>query len=59
MSQIKDVENNIGKAHRIIINTGKTQGDYIEVLEGVNANDLIIKEGARSVKDGQTVKLSV
>lgn len=44
-------------AKRTIITTGKTQGDYIEVLSGLSNNDEIIKEGARSVKDGQEVKI--
>ena len=42
---------------RIIITTGKTQGAKIEVLSGLEDGDLIIKEGARSVKDGQKVKI--
>lgn len=44
-------------AQRAIIKTGKTQGDYIEVLSGLKSSDEIIKEGARSVKDGQQVKI--
>ena len=44
-------------AKRQIIKTGKTQGDYIEVLEGLNEGDVIIEEGARSVKEGQEVKI--
>tara|TARA_R110002051_G_scaffold180913_2_gene250345 strand:+ start:30607 stop:31773 length:1167 start_codon:yes stop_codon:yes gene_type:complete len=42
---------------RIIITTGKTQGAKIEVLTGLVDGNLIIKEGARSVKDGQKVKI--
>ena len=42
---------------RTIITTGKTQGAAIEVLTGLNDGDHIIKEGARSVKDGQKVKI--
>lgn len=45
------------KAVRVIIETGKTQGDQIEVLKGLQAGDEIVEEGARSVKDGQTVKI--
>ncbi|GEQ85161.1 RND transporter [Patiriisocius marinistellae] len=44
-------------AKRVIVKPGKTQGDSIEILEGLKAGDEIIEEGARSVKDGQTVKL--
>ena len=43
------------KAQRVIVKTGKTQGDFVEVLEGIKDGDTIIKEGARSVKDRQTV----
>jgi membrane fusion protein (multidrug efflux system) len=42
---------------RTIISTGKTQGAKIEVLTGLEDGNLIIKEGARSVKDGQKVKI--
>lgn len=42
---------------RIIITTGKTQGANIEVLSGLENGNHIIREGARSVKDGQKVKI--
>ena len=42
---------------RTIITTGKTQGAKIEVLSGLDDGNLIIREGARSVKDGQKVKI--
>lgn len=55
---IKDKnKNGEGIATKVIIKTGKTQGDVIEVLEGIKNGTEIIKEGARSVKDGQTVKV--
>ncbi len=44
-------------AEKIIIKTGKTQGDIIEILTGLTPGDEIIKEGARSVSDGQKVKI--
>lgn len=46
-----------GIAERIIIETGKTQGDVIEVLKGIVDGAEIVQEGARSVKNGQTVKV--
>jgi membrane fusion protein (multidrug efflux system) len=49
--------NDEGVAERVIIKTGKTQGDVIEVLEGIDNDVEIVQEGARSVKDGQTVKV--
>jgi RND family efflux transporter MFP subunit len=50
-------DNGIGVAKRVIIETGKTQGDNIEVLKGIENGAEIIKEGARSVRDGQSVEV--
>jgi RND family efflux transporter MFP subunit len=47
----------LGIAQKVIIKTGRTQGDIIEVLEGIKDGAEIIKEGARSVEDGQTVEV--
>ena len=56
---ISDKVKNKGKAKRMIIETGKTQGDLIEVLTGLENGSEIVDEGARSVKDGQDVKIIV
>ena len=56
---ITDKTENKAKAKRVIITTGKTQGDNIEVLSGLENGNEIIQEGARSVKDGQEVKILV
>jgi RND family efflux transporter MFP subunit len=48
---------NEGKAKKVIVKTGKTQGAVIEVLEGFDEGAEIIEEGARSVQDGQIVKI--
>lgn len=47
----------IGIVKRLIIETGKTQGDVIEVLKNLENGVEIVKEGARSVKDGQSVEV--
>ena len=44
-------------AQKLIIKTGKTQGDLIEVLENLSVDSEIIKEGARTVNNGQKVKV--
>jgi RND family efflux transporter MFP subunit len=54
---LDNIEGQKAVAKQTIIKTGKTQGDVIEVLEGLKDGDAIIEEGARSVKDGQTVKI--
>ncbi|MDC3388229.1 efflux RND transporter periplasmic adaptor subunit [Flavobacteriaceae bacterium] len=50
-------KNNQAVAKKVIIETGKTQGDQIEILSGVSNGDEIIQEGARSIKDGQNIKV--
>lgn len=50
-------ENNEAVTERLIIETGKTQGDFIEVTKYLAANAEIIMEGARSVTNGQVVKV--
>ena len=42
---------------RLIIETGKTQGDFIEVTKNLLAGAEIVMEGARSVTNGQVVKV--
>lgn len=55
ISELND--KNEGEVNRIIIETGKAQGDIIEVTSGIDKQVEVIKEGARSVKDGQLVKV--
>lgn len=40
-----------------IITTGKTQGSMVEVLTGIADGDQLVKEGARTVKEGQNVEI--
>lgn len=49
--------NSIAKAQQTVITTGKVQDAMIEVLSGLKPNDVVIQEGARSVLDGQKVKI--
>lgn len=52
----KDAKN-LAHAQRVIIETGLTQGDFIEVISGLDKDTEIIQEGARNVKAGQKVKI--
>ena len=55
---VKDkIGNNEATAEKVIIETGLTQGDYIEVTKGLQSGSEVIMEGARSVNDGQKVKI--
>lgn len=44
-------------AKQVIVTTGKTQGDSIEIVSGLKHGDEIIEEGARSVENGQEIKI--
>jgi len=52
-----DKKDDKATAKQVYIETGKTQGDRIEILSGIDDSAIIVQEGARSVKDGQTVKI--
>ena len=54
---IKDKQGDDAVAEKITIDTGLTQGDVIEVLAGLESGTEIILEGARSVNDGQKVRI--
>lgn len=54
---LEQVQDNKAVAKQVFIKTGRTQAGFIEVLEGLEDGNKIIQEGARSVKNGQTVKI--
>lgn len=54
---IKNRKGKEGVVEKVIITTGKTQGDVIEVLSGIENGSEMILEGARSIQDGQSVKI--
>jgi RND family efflux transporter MFP subunit len=54
---VKDKQGEDAVAEKITIETGLTQGDVIEVLNGLESGTEIILEGARSVNDGQKVRI--
>ena len=54
---VKNKKGKIGIAKKAFITSGKSEGEYIEVLEGIVNGAEIIVEGARSVKEGQEVKV--
>ncbi|MFL3660142.1 MAG: efflux RND transporter periplasmic adaptor subunit [Polaribacter sp.] len=50
-------KNNEATAERLVIATGKTQGDFIEITAHLAPGAEIIMEGARSVNNGQVVRV--
>lgn len=53
------VKNQDGKtiAQKISIKSGITYNNMIEIIEGLTANEILIDKGARSIKDGDIVKI--
>lgn len=54
---LQDVKDNKGVAKQVVIETGKSQGDVIEVTNGLTKGMQVILEGARSVREGQEVQI--
>jgi RND family efflux transporter MFP subunit len=52
----KPIENNKGVAHKREVKTGLTYDNKIEIKAGLKAGEIIIIEGARSMRDQQKVK---
>ena len=51
--------NNNNTAQKILKKTENEENGYVEVIEGLKENDIIINEGARLVKEGQAVQIVV
>lgn len=45
------------KVYKRLVKTGTTEGEYIEVIEGLKNGDIIAVAGAHYLKEGQSVKL--
>ena len=52
-----DQERNQSMAKKQMVVTGKTEGDIVEIIQGIQPGDTVIAEGARSVKDGQPISI--
>ena len=53
----KTGEENIGKAKRIIVETGYSYKDMVEITNGLEPQQTLILEGAKNLRDGQEVKI--
>ena len=51
-----DVKDKVYRTEQIFVQLGKSSKDKIEVLEGIQADDLLIDEGATIVENNQRVK---
>jgi len=55
---VKNKQNSTGTVSKTLIKTGLSQGNLIEVIEGLSPNDEIITEGAKWVQDKQEVEIT-
>ena len=53
----KTAEENLVKAHRIIVETGYSYKDMVEITKGLEPQQTLILEGAKNLRDGQEVKI--
>jgi len=51
----KALNDSIGEAKRTLIEPGRSYENHVEVLSGLNEGDLLIYEGAKTLRDGQKV----
>lgn len=54
---LTDMEDDEAKVIRTQIETGRKSGGFVEVLSGLSDNDVIVKEGALTLKDGITISI--
>ena len=54
---ISSIENSEAKVMKTKIETGKSYGGFIEVLNGLEAGQAIVKDGAITMRDGLNVKI--
>ncbi|MGE5624153.1 MAG: efflux RND transporter periplasmic adaptor subunit [Bacillota bacterium] len=47
-----------GVAHRVAVNLGYSDGDRVEILQGLNAGDTVVTLGQNSLKDGTKVAVA-
>lgn len=54
---IAETNNGEIKASKRIVTPGRTNGDYIEILEGLDKDDQVIYQGNESLQEGQTLRI--
>jgi membrane fusion protein, multidrug efflux system len=54
---LEEIEDTTAKVIRTTIETGRKSGGFVEVLKGLSSNDVIVKEGALTLKDGITISI--
>lgn len=47
-----------GKAKLVSFNSGTSDGEFIEVISGINASDIVIVKGQINLKDNSNIKIS-
>ena len=55
---INPLKDGLGEVARVMVEVGQSHNEKTEVRSGLNANQILINKGSRSIKAGQTVKIS-
>jgi membrane fusion protein, multidrug efflux system len=51
-------ENNEVKVHKVFVLAGMSHDDHTMIIEGLEAGDMLVDRGSRSIKDGQAVRIN-
>jgi RND family efflux transporter MFP subunit len=55
---INPLNDGLGKVERVVVEVGQSHNEQTEVRSGLTANQILVNKGSRSIKVGQTVKIS-
>ena len=55
--KISDIKNSEASVTKTLVKLGLKYNGFVEVYEGLKADDLIVKDGAITMRDGLTVKV--
>jgi len=55
---INPLSDGLGKVERVMVEVGKSHNEQTEVRSGLTTNQILVNKGSRSIKVGQTVKIS-
>lgn len=55
---LKPLKNGLGEVERVMVEVGKSHNEQTEVRAGLTSDQILVNKGSRSIKAGQTVKIS-
>lgn len=55
---VAKAENNEVVVHKVFVIAGMSHDDHTMIIEGLEAGDMLVDRGSRSIKDGQAVRIN-